>query len=88
MKNEINGEYYFVRKVNCAQYFASVTASDADTVSPLKFAIYLAHVNYTVHTSEKMGTQPFIELFSPRKSWPNSKCECSHLIQYNPLFSE
>ena len=32
-----------------------------------------------------MDTQPIIELFSPRS---NSKCECIHLVQYNPLYSE
>ena len=31
-----------------------------------------------------MGMQPIIELFSPQKSWPNSRSECT---QYNPLFS-
>ena len=28
--------------------------------------------------TQKMGTQPIIELFSPHKSWPNSQCECAH----------
>ena len=36
----------------------------------------------------KMGTQPTIELFSPHKSWSNSKYECTHFIQYNPLFTK
>ena len=66
MKNEINGVYHFVRKLNCAKYFASVTSSDADTVSI--HICRLLGVNYTVHTREKMGTLPVIEIFSPRKS--------------------
>ena len=44
--------------------------------------------NFSVQANMKMGTQPTIELFSPCKSWPNSKCEGTHLVQYNPLFSE
>ena len=37
---------------------------------------------------EKWVTQPIIEIFLPGKSSPNSKCECAHLVQYNPLLSE
>ena len=37
---------------------------------------------------QNMDTQPIIELFSPCKSWANSKCESAYFIQYNPLFSE
>ena len=44
--------------------------------------------NFPVQVIAKMGTLPIIELFSPCKSWPNIKCECAHLVQYNPLFSE
>ena len=32
------------------------------------------------HNRKNMGTQPTIELFSPRKSSPNIKCECAHLV--------
>ena len=35
-----------------------------------------------------MGIRSIIEFFSSRKSWPNSKCECIHLVRYNKLFSE
>ena len=44
--------------------------------------------NFSVQANMKMDTQPTIELFSPCKIWPNSKCEGTHLVQYNPLFSE
>ena len=50
----------------------------------------LSGVNYCVNFSFHVivGTQPIIELFSSCKSWINSKCECVHLVQYNPLFSD
>ena len=35
-----------------------------------------------------MDTQPIIEFFNLGKSWPNSKCEYTHLVQDNQLFSE
>ena len=38
--------------------------------------------------SKKMDTQPIIALFSQRKSWLNSKGECGHLVQYNPLLND
>ena len=34
---------------------------------------------------EKMDTQPIFEFFTLNQSWPNSKCECACLVQYNPL---
>ena len=37
---------------------------------------------------QKIGSQPIMELFSPRKSWLNSTRELANLAQYNPLFSE
>ena len=39
--------------------------------------------------SQKMGTESIIELFSEHKGcWPSSKCKCTHLVQYNPLFNK
>ena len=57
---------------------------------PFALMVYSHYrVNFSVHTIEKkIDTQPIIELFSPYKSWPNSKCECTHLVQYSPLFSK
>ena len=35
-----------------------------------------------------MGTQPIIQLSNPCYSWPNSKCEYTHLVEYNPLHND
>ena len=65
---------HFVIKLNCAKYFASVTASDADTVS-FKAGTY-ARTPFHMHKNLLLN-------FSVHgKSWPNSKCECSHLTRY------
>ena len=45
-------------------------------------------VNFSVHTIMTNGfTTHYIELFSPCKSWPNSKGGCTHLVQYNPYLA-
>ena len=47
--------------------------------------LFISHQLFHSMQLQKMGTQPIINFFSPCKSWPNNKCECTCFVQYNQL---
>ena len=45
-------------------------------------------VNFSVHVIVKSRYTTDYSTFQSTQSWPNGKCECTNLVQYNPLLND